>query len=195
METFGKNKITAEIIGLNRLKTTPVNWNGVSFEVKPYISMADMLDMVKSVTSLCVDDDGSFLPEVRDFAEKYYILDKYTNLELPEDTSEQYDVIYGTDLVSCVIGWIGTDEQIAEIHRSIDAKISHIARSNVEFLRGRVNDMLTEFDTFMKVMSSTFDGVDPDAINNLASVLSNKDFSKDIVVEAITQDLKDKAES
>lgn len=181
--------ISAENIGMSTENDkTIVEWRGLNIVVLRHISMQDMVEFVNSVVEMCFSsDDMTYQPEIRDFAEKYYIIEKYTNLDLPEDVSEKYDLIYRTDLVNTVIKNIDTFEQLNAICDAVEEKVANRAQSNIEAITTRVNQLADEIEKVGETLISAFGDVDPEAVEALTKALTDGGLSDESIAKAIVE--------
>lgn len=153
-------------------------WNGLQIEIKKRIGLQDVIDFAKSVASACfADDTGEYMPEVRDFAIKTYIIEKYTNIRLPSNTKTMYDLLYSCDIVPFVMDKIDT-AQLEEIVDAIDDRIGMTARANVENLNKQVGELQKVVEDIAENMGALFDGIDGDTMNALVGAMANGKFDE-----------------
>lgn len=172
-----------EILGGELIVTNAVEWRGVEFIIKQTLSIGEMLEFVNDVVTGCFQENGGFLPEVADFAIKLGILNKYTTLELPGELERCYEIVYCTDLVEFVSGYINT-EQLGEITASINRKISYLCNTNVMNIRGQIMELLTSFETIQQRTTDMFQDLTPDDMKNVIGALENSRLSEEKLVEA-----------
>lgn len=157
-------------------KSTSVKWCGNNFNVRNYLSINEMLSFVRNVCDMCFNsDDGTYLPELKDFAIKYVTLDMYTDIEISNNPSEVTPLIYGTDLFNCVFLHIN-NVQFDDMLRGIDAKIKHELEVGIAAISKGVNDLGNLLETMESQMSGMYDGINKEDLDKFASVLSGGDF-------------------
>ena len=174
MET---NKISTEELEQVLEDTyTPVStteWNGLELMVKRTITLAETMEFVKFVTDICfADETNEYIPEVRDYAIKLFVLEHYTNLELPKETENKYAIIYQTDIIPTVLNMLD-GQQFNDIIRAIDTKLDYMAESNIEAITKHMNEAMALIENFGKQFSELFDGVDQESMTKIVNSLAN----------------------
>lgn len=145
----------------------------VRIEITRTLSLMDMLQFVENVISSCIDvDTGTYTPEVLDFAIKEEILTKYANFRLPSSIEKRYELIYNTDAVDQVTEHIN-QVQLHEIRNAIDARINYSLSIITGALTGKVNEMTSQLNEFVRSAKKAFTGINPNDISVLADSLSN----------------------
>lgn len=168
----------------NHNLTTPVNWNGLEIIVKKFLPLKEMLGFVDSVTKTCFPgDNNNYVPEVKDFAIKSNILERYANFNLPNNLDHRYELIYATDAVDIVLKQVDM-QQFNEILKAIDAKVNHIAQANIEAINKQMNELYSAFNTLQTNMENMFSGIDPDNFNALINAFGNGEINESKIVEA-----------
>lgn len=174
MET---NKISTEALEQVLEDTyTPVlttEWNGLELIVRRTITLAETMEFVKFVTDICfADETNEYIPEVRDYAIKLFILEHYTNLELPKETENKYAIIYQTDIIPTVLNMLD-GQQFNDIIRAIDTKLDYMAESNIEAITKHMNEAMTLIENFGKQFSELFGDVDQESMTKIIDSLAN----------------------
>ena len=100
-----------------------------------------MMEFCKEIAENCFTNDGSFIPEIMDFAIKSGVLTRYANFRLPENLEEQYRLIYNTDAYETVVRRINTD-QLNEIVRAANMKIKYLCDSDVLAFRAKMEELI-----------------------------------------------------
>lgn len=164
--------------------TESFEWHGVEVVVKRTLSIKEVLEFVNDVVKTCFSaDDGSYIPEVKDFAVKSCILEKYANFSLPTNIEHKYDLIYHTDAIDEVLRRVN-EQQFNEIIASINAKISHLASANIEAINKQMNELYTAFDNLQKQLEAVFSGIDPSDLTKLVGALGDKGIDEEKIVKA-----------
>lgn len=164
--------------------TESFEWHGVEVVVKKTLSIKEVLEFVNDVVKTCFSaDDGSYIPEVKDFAVKSCILEKYANFSLPTNIEHKYDLIYHTDAIDEVLRRVN-GQQFNEIIASINAKISHLASANIEAINKQMNELYTAFDNLQKQLETVFAGIDPSDLTKLVGALGDKGIDEEKIVKA-----------
>lgn len=180
-----ENKIENKAFAINaEIPENDVAWNGLNFKIKRYIPFDKMLAFVNDVTSACfTEDTHEYMPEIKDFLIRCYIVELYTDIKLPEDISEKYSVVFNTDLVSFIYRGIDV-EQISSITEAIDKKIEYRIKCQSEATTAKINELIAEFSQIENSVSTMFDGMDKDTISKVAGAIANGNFDEEKLVKA-----------
>lgn len=165
-----------------------IEWNGIEIVIKKTISLKEMLEFVDGVTKSCFNEDtNAYRPEAKDFAIKIYVLEKYANFTLPKNIEMKYDLIYQSDIVSCVISHINV-EQYNEIVSAINNKVDNLAQANVEAINSQMNELYNSFNNLQEKIGEIFSGVNPEDVKEIMGYLSDgRAFDSDKIVEVYNQ--------
>lgn len=164
--------------------TATVEWHGQEIVIKYTLSFKEMMEFVDSVTKTCFTlSTNTYMPEVKDFAVKSNILEKYANFNLPNNLEHRYELIYSSDAIETVLNHIN-HQQFNEIMASIDAKIKNLAQSNIEAMNMQMNELYTAFANLQSQMEGMFAGVNPDNFNALISAFGNGGLDEEKLVDA-----------
>lgn len=170
-------------------------WHGISLHIKNTLTFAEMLAFSNEVVSTCfIDNTAEYVPEVKDFAVRCAILEYYGNIELPDDASERYKMVYCSDIVQEVTKYVN-DEQLEPLLRSIDKKIAHVAQNNIEAFNRQMSEAVSKLTDVENNLASIFGGIDQDTITGLASTIANGNFDIEKLVDVASKAAeKDSAE-
>lgn len=172
-----------KIVKENYTPTTTVEWHGQEIVVKRTLSFKEMMEFVDSVTKTCFTiSTNTYMPEVKDFAVKSNILERYANFTLPNNLDHRYELIYSSDAIETVLNHI-SHQQFNEIMVSIDAKIKNLAQSNIEAMNKQMNELYAAFANLQTQMEGMFSGVNPDNFNALIGAFGGG-LNEDKLVDA-----------
>lgn len=172
--------------------TETVEWNGIEITIKNTLSLTEMMAFVDSVTKSCfTSDNGTYLPEVKDFAIKSCVLEMYANFAMPSNIEHRYKLIYCSDAISTVLQHIN-NQQFSEITQAIDDKVSHIAQANIEMVNRQANDLYASFDNLQKQLAEVFSGVGSDDMSKLVGAISKGKLNEEKLVQAYMSQTKPK---
>lgn len=161
-----------------------VDWHGVDLEVKPFLSMEEMILFIDGVVSACfLDGDNTYIPEVKDFAINSYLLSIYTNIELPDDISEKYIYVTRCDAFGLILE-IVDDIQLKQILTAINEKIKYLADANVQMIQKQVYELYGVIDNMSEQFEKTFSGVNNEDMTKLISAIANGGFDETKLVDA-----------
>lgn len=173
----------------NHLEWAPestVQWAGLDIVVKRVLGLKDMIRFVESVANACFDEDGEYLPQLKDFAIRSNILDTYANFTLPSNLETQYKFIYSTDAVSVVLSAIDR-HQFDEMLRAIDAKIDYITRMNVGAMEKQVDETMSAINTVVQHLTDVVGGISSEDMDKVVTALSDAKLDEDKLVRAFTR--------
>lgn len=161
-----------------------IEWNGISIVVKHSLTLRDMLEFVNSVVKSCFGEDGSYMPEVRDFATRNCIIKYYTNISLPSNVEQRYDLLFHSTILDEIIPNIDYS-QFDKMMRAIKEKTAHLAQANIEAVTKQMNELCASFENMQKQFSDTFSGVDKDALTGVINALGDGVIDEEKIVQAV----------
>ena len=161
-----------------------LNWNGLELAVKRNILLEDVIEFVTSVTSLCFEEETNrYMPEVKDFGIRAYLIDYYTNVDLPEDTGEKYSLLYETDLVQTVLNSIDM-QQFNDIVRSIEESVSYIAKSNIDAVMKQIQEVSNLIEKFGSVFQESFGDLSQEDLAKVIGSITENDIDEEKLIQA-----------
>lgn len=161
-----------------------IEWNGISILVKPNLTLKDMLSFVDAVVKNCFSEDGTFMPETKNFAIRNYIVEYYTNISLPSNVEKRYDLLYHQDFLDAVIANIDSS-QFDAIIDAIDEKVAHIAQSNIEAITKQMNDLCSSFDNITTRMEEVFSVADKDSLAGVIKAFGDGKIDEEKIAKAV----------
>ena len=99
--------------------------NEIKVLVRPLLDLNTFASAVESAVSSCFDEDNKYVPWMRDVAFAHAIIAAYSNLELPSNLYDVFDLINGTDLY-IQIGKAANQNQFEMLERAVDRKIQYV---------------------------------------------------------------------
>lgn len=112
------NKQTVEVVTLGH--------KGLQLEVKKYLPVLEKIELASSVAKGCVNrEDGLFIVNhgAKEIAYKLSIIEKYSNLTLPKDEIEAFDLISRSGVLDVVLENIPAKE-LSTLHDLLENKIT-----------------------------------------------------------------------
>lgn len=112
-----KNKITEEV--------KVFNFNDLEIEIVQYLPITKKIELAAIICGGCIDDDdGLFVVNYtsKDILTVYFITQYYTNINLPKDFTDAYDLLISTGLYDFILENIEDDEWF-DVVDIIDNKI------------------------------------------------------------------------
>lgn len=166
------------------MPVTETEWNGLTLYVRKNISFQETLDFVKYVTELCfAEDTHEYLPEARDLAIKIFLIQHYTNIDLPDSLEERNKFIYETDIVQTVLNFVNP-YQFNEIIRAIDLKIDYMADANIEAINNKMDELYKSFEELSNSLETVFGGINEDSMVDLVNAIKDGRLDEGKLVEA-----------
>lgn len=171
--------------------TVTKEWFGHEIQIKHTLPLTDMLGFVNDVVRSCFQDEGGYMPELREFAIKSGILTRYANFTLPDKVEHQYALLYNTSAVETVMANINK-EQFDDILTAIDRKLEYLCDSNISAIEQQARDVITAMDDMGKKMSELFRDVTPEDIAKVTTAIADGQFSEERLVKAYAENLTGK---
>jgi len=138
---------------------TTIDICGKEILVKSALGLADTIGFVDSVAATVMDSEtGDYQPELFDFAFGAMLLMYYTNIALPEDSGEQFDLVCQTDLCFEVKKHLDI-EQLDGLHVAAERKIAHQVRCAENTLAAKMADLLASFEQLQEHTRDIFSNV------------------------------------
>ncbi len=166
-----------------------ISWNGVSFVVKRTIDLTEMLGLVKNVAESCFDDNGVYMPELRDFAFRVNVVGKYTDIAMPVGSDKQYALLYRTNLYSSIVSEID-EAQMAAVCEAIEEKIQYECDIQMRDIRVRLEKAIESLGAVADSSMTLFGNIGQDDMAKLVKVVSNSKLDEAAVVEAFLSQSK-----
>lgn len=170
--------------------TETIQWNGIEVVITKNLSLEEMMAFADSVVKSCFDQaSGTYMPEIKDFAIRSNIMERYANFTLPSKVERQYDVVIRSGVVEEILRHINFS-QFDELLKAIDAKLQNAADANVQMVFRKFDDVVTSFEGLQDKVGALFAGVDQADIGKLMSAISENGVSEEKVVKAYIEQTK-----
>lgn len=169
-----------------------LNWRGHDLVVRKIISYDEMSAFVNAVVSSCFNTEtGEYEPQNRDFMYKYGEILFYTNVQLPSETAEAYDLVYAMDLNDFVERHINP-HQLADIQSSIAEAIDYRLEQNVDVLKAEMK----KFEDIFVQLGETMSKLDPDDMKKtMDAIMEHGAIDEKKIVQALFPQKADDANS
>lgn len=165
---------------------TPVEaleWNGVEILVKRTLSFDEAMIFVKDVVQGCFASDGEYIPEVKDFLVKNYVIESYTNVALPSNTSDRYSLIYKSELADFIIPHIN-QSQFKSIMNAVDEKLRNISQANMNLVNKKATELFESIESIEAQMSDIMSSIGSEDIAKLIGAISDGRLDEKKLVDA-----------
>ena len=188
-DTYTVDYEKTNIDNMKNVKLQPIiddEWYGNKIKIRPFITMSEMFDIVDTVTKVCISADNmGYAPEIKNFMLFTMIIKYYTNITLPEDVNEIYNIFVGTNLNEFVISKINAN-QYADISKSIDLKIKYNIGIINNKLMAQIQDIVNKMNNITTDMENAISDIDEDEMKRFLKNMEQKDITtSDIVKEII----------
>lgn len=179
-----------------------VQYKGIPITIKGGFTVEDVLMIAGNVADYCFLDGGEYIPELKEFFIRRELIDAATNIELPEDLSECYELIMNAGLGA----WVDETfneylqvyaDQMPYLRDAIQDKIDYMAESGLAVLRSRMDALIYAIEGLCEQSEQMFGGISPEDTKKLiasADSLGNIDEEK-LVKAFIKQEKKSKSKS
>ena len=158
-------------------------WFDIEVTIKRVLPLAEMIGFVQEIVDACFLTDGSFHPEVMDFAIKSGIMTHYANFSLPANLEKQYWLIYNTGAADMVCQHIDT-VQLQEIVNAANRKIAYLCDSDAAAIKAKLDSIIKAFSAAGDKMAEIFSDVNAEDLQKLAAALGEGGLSEEKVVSA-----------
>lgn len=175
-----------------------IEWSGITVTVKRNLSFGEMMEFVESVVQLCfANDTNRYIPEIKDFAIKTLVLEKYTNINMPQNIEKRYEFVSFTDIVQNVLSKVDKI-QFNEIVQAIDAKLEYMSNANIEAVNRQVTALYDTLQNLESQFTDMFSGLDSDSVTKLVNAITDNKLDEEKLMKAYfaenkSNDNKDKA--
>ena len=182
--TWGQNMNKIEVNALRKAhegikgyETAKIEINGkepIGFQVKKYLTFHDFRQFVQEMAELQFATDY-FSPENASIVFDIGLCNYYTNLELPEDAVEAYEIIHSLGIKDKILSVVQNSAQYKSLIESIvEAQSFTLAqRTGINGLLASITKAVDEFDP--KAMLDAFKEFNPETLKHLSEL---KELSK-----------------
>lgn len=174
----------------NYSPTITVEWNGLNIVIKRNLNISEMAAFVDGVVTACFSDkNDGFTPEFKEFVIDAIMVELYTNIDMPGDLSDRYDVIYRSGITQLIMENIDT-WQYEDIRSAIEAKIKNINDANISSFNKQVSELYHAVENIESQMSSVFEGINANDIKNIAGAISGGKIDEEKLVKAYVKETR-----
>ena len=174
-----------EIINDRAVDVDTIEFYGAEIAVKRMIPYEDYCSAVNYIVECCYsEDDGEYMPEIREFATRVVIARYYTDLELPADAEELYAMMFKTDLMDLVYSRIN-ESQLAELHRAVAKRCDVRNNANRAAFEKELRDALNEMEALAQGVAAVFDGLNESEMHGIVKALSSGKLDEEKLAAAV----------
>lgn len=165
--------------------TEVIEWRELKIVVKRSLTLKDTLTFVDSVVKSCFSqEDGAYMPEIKDFAIRSCIVEHYTNITLPSNLDKRYDLLYSSNLLDAIMQ--NVDQlQFNAMMRAIESKTEYLAKSNIESSTRAINELYASLDSLREKFEATFANISGDELNKVITAIGANGLDEEKIVKAV----------
>lgn len=176
------------------LNIVDVEWNGLPVAITRTISLEEMMKFADNVHKSCFNvDTGAYMPEVKEFAIRSNIMQRYANFSLPDNMERQYMIVMTSGAVEMILEHINLVQYHA-LMDAIDKKLANTADANISALTARLDTIAQSFEKIQSAMEGMCSGIDAGDVNKLIEFVSNGGNIDASIANYYNRALKDKTE-
>lgn len=164
-------------------------WNGIEIEVKRTLSMTEYFEFVEMIMRAVFSDDGDYNPEAFDIVERIGTIAMCTNIELPKDSAEQYDLVYKTDLYDWVVERANYG-QLCEARGAAQKRIKMIREDKANDIENKMNELKSMIDSINTMLESVSNGLTDDQMQSFVDFINNNNIDEKKLVSAVFDERK-----
>lgn len=179
----------AQGVGTTKL----IMWNDVEIQITPTISLTSMLEFVNSVVESCFADNGEYIPEVKEYAVRRNVLERYANFRIPVDVHKCYDLVYGTNAYDTVLEHVNA-AQFRDMMEAIEEKIQFKADSMIDTLRTQIEGIVSNMNALQEQTKHMFDDMSEEDLKKISDALEQGGLSEEKLVAAYLDQTKENRE-
>lgn len=170
-------------------ETVTEEWFGIEVTIKHSLPLKEMIMFVQEVVDACFTTDGTYVPEIMDFAIKSGVLTHYANFNLPENLEKQYWLIYSTNAFGMVSQYIN-QSQLQEMIEAANKKIEYMCDTDITATKAKLNDLCEAFEKMGEQFSTLFNNVSQDDVQRLIEAVGEAGVDEDKIVSAYIKGMK-----
>lgn len=159
-----------------------LEWHGIEIEIQRTISGYDAESFVNAVLNNCFNEIGDYLASEKDYSEKLYLIEFYTNIDMPDSYAARYDILYRTDIVTQVLSKINID-QFNTIRKSIEDMIAYKKDTYIENLKKQSEEFFEQLSELSNIIGVLFSDINKSDVDNLFNAVTDGVFDDNKVVD------------
>jgi len=172
-------------------QSAKVTFSGITIEVKNRIGIEDALAFVRDVVDSSFLEDGTYVPEMTDFAERIALLTYFTNVTIPQGIEKQYEMAYALPILYLITPKIDED-QYFDLGRAIERKIEMRCDTDVMAVRKNIETLFNALESIEKKIETIFSDVSASDVAAIADAMKGSTVSEEKIVNAYLKEIKPK---
>ena len=162
---------------------THMDCGGTTIDVRSTVPFAEASKFVETVTDLCFDNSGDYIPQVYDVAVAYAIIDIYTSIETPTDITALADVVYRSNIIKNIRQYID-DAQVESLLEAVAKKIEYRIAINTSAAVNKSNDIINKIEEAEKMLEQVASGLGGEDVTKLVSAIADGKIDEKKLMEA-----------
>lgn len=175
----------------NEKESVVIKWNKIPITIKRTLSLDEAAAFVMSVVNACFDGTDGYAAENEHPAVRSAVLALYTNIELPTDQFQQYDLIYTEDLYEMVLGKINL-QQLNELVDAAERDIDYKINADINELRKKTEEFERNVEELTKEISEVFSGMSSDDVAETIKMLSSTKLDEEKLMNAYIKNVENR---
>ncbi len=167
-------------------------WHNIDIDVKRSLPMEDAMGYINDVVAGCLDENGSYYPEAIDFMRRREFIRRYTNIELPNNTSDEYRILYGTDLYDSILDVVDGD-QADSLWWAISDRINMIKNDRRDAVEKEMAELYSVIKNLTDVLQATVGDVNSEQISDFLKIVAKNDIDEKSIVSALLDEKNKRA--
>ena len=165
-----------------------VQFHGETMFIKRSLSLDEALAFIGGIADSVFMDDGTYVPEAKEFTLRCAILEMYANFRLPENVKNKYDMVYSDviyDAIDMIMSNINT-EQYDDMCEAIDKRIAYRIKTNVQAVERKIAGLMQGLEELEDQMRGVFGGMTQEEAAALVGTLA-RGVDEEKIVNALVE--------
>lgn len=167
--------------------TKTLKIGGANVEIKTRLTLAQALGFVEFVVSACYGQDGSYMPEMLDFATDCAVLTLYGGFTLPDDMSAAYDMVTRAGWIVDEITEHINPKQYASLVQAVDERIDQINQSRAAETMKKLDEISEAFDGIVTKMGDLFGGLTGEDMKAAINAIGENGIDEEKLMKAYVE--------
>lgn len=180
----------------NKENKCVIEWNGIEVTCKKRLSLTEMMSFINGVVESCFFDDGSYHPEIKQFAILSSFVEFYTNIRMPEDIDRRYDLLIRANVKDTLCAKLREEAgaeyftQYHDILDSIDALLEYRANESINKLVAEIQGITDKYTEIIDSINDIFKDVSPEDIEKLINATVDNQIDEEKLMQAYMNSTK-----
>lgn len=163
--------------------TTIIKWNKIPITVKRTLPLDEAAAFVASIVDACFDGTDGYAAENEYPAIRSAVIALYTNLELPANQFDQYELVYTEDLFNAVLNKININ-QLDDLIDAAEKDIEYRINADASSLRKKMEDFERTIDELTNEISDAFSEMTPEEMAETVRMISTTKMDEEKLMNA-----------